>query len=61
MDVTTPVKVTLHKVALSPVAQRQLLSSDYADQEIKGTLQVSKAVTGSGLSKIFKEEHVAAV
>lgn len=57
----TPVKVTYHKVALSPAAQRQLLSSDYADQEIKGTLQVSKAVTGSGLSKMFKEEHVVAV
>lgn len=57
----TPVKVTYLKVALSPAAQRQLLSSDYADQEIKGTLQVSKAVTGSGLSKMFKEEHVLAV
>jgi hypothetical protein len=57
----TPVKVTYHKVALSPAAQRQLLSSDYADQEIKGTLQVSKAVTGSGLSKMFKEERVVAV
>lgn len=57
----TPVKVTYHKVSLSPAAQRQLLSSDYADQEIKGTLQVSKAVTGSGLSKMFKEEHVVAV
>lgn len=56
----TPVKVTYHKVSLSPAAQRQLLSSDYADQEIKGTLQVSKAVTGSGLSKMFKEEHVVA-
>lgn len=53
-----PVKVTYHKVALSPSAQRQLLSNDYADQEIKGTLQVSKAVTGAGLSKLFKEEHV---
>lgn len=57
----TPVKVTYHKVSLSPAAQRQLLSSDYADQEIKGTLQVSKAVTGSGLSKMFKEEHVVAI
>lgn len=56
----TPVKVTYHKVSLAPAAQRQLLSSDYADQEIKGTLQVSKAVTGSGLSKMFKEEHVVA-
>ncbi|MBK5417743.1 phage tail tube protein [Pseudomonas sp. TH31] len=56
----SPVKVTYYKVALSPAAQRQLLSSDYADQEIKGTLQVSKAVTGSGLSKMFKEEHVVA-
>jgi len=56
----TPVKVTYHKVSLSPAAQRQLLSEDYADQEIRGTLQVSKAVTGSGLSKMFKEEHVVA-
>lgn len=56
----TPVKVTYHKVALSPAAARQLLSNDFADQEIKGTLQVSKAVTGSGLSKMFKEEHVVA-
>ncbi|WP_426212509.1 hypothetical protein [Pseudomonas sp. TWR2-1-1] len=57
----TPVKVSYHKVSLSPAAQRQLLSSDYADQEIKGTLLVSKAVIGSGLSKMFKEEHVVAV
>lgn len=57
----TPVKVTYHKVALSPAAQRQLLSSDYADLEIKGTLQVSKAVTASGLGKMLKEEHVVAV
>lgn len=56
----TPVKVTYHKVSLSPAAQRQLLSEDYADQEIRGTLQVSRAVTGSGLSKMFKEEHVVA-
>lgn len=54
----TPVKVTYYKVALSPAAQRQLLSSDYADLEIKGTLQVSKFVTGTGVSKMFKEEHV---
>lgn len=57
----TPVKVTYHKVALSPAAQRQLLSNDFADQEIKGTLLVSKAVTGSGLSRMFVEEHVEAV
>lgn len=55
-----PVKVTYHKVSLSPAAQRQLLSSDYGDQELKGTLQVSKAVTGAGLSKLFKEEHAVA-
>ncbi|WP_422416782.1 hypothetical protein [Pseudomonas sp. GZD-222] len=55
-----PVKVVYHKVSLSPAAQRQLLSSDYADQEIKGTLLVSKAVTGAGLSKLFVEEHVTA-
>lgn len=56
----TPVKVTYYKLSLSPAAQRQLVSADYGDQEIKGTLQVSKAVTGSGLSKMFKEEHVVA-
>lgn len=55
-----PVKVVYHKVSLSPAAQRQLLSSDYADQEIKGTLLVSKAVTGAGRSKLFVEEHVTA-
>lgn len=55
-----PVKVVYHKVSLSPAAQRQLLSSDYADQEIKGTLLVSKAVTGAGLSKLFVEHHVTA-
>jgi hypothetical protein len=55
-----PVKVVYHKVSLSPAAQRELLSSDYADQQIKGTLLVSKAVTGAGLSKLFVEEHVTA-
>lgn len=55
-----PVKVTYHKVSLSPAAARQLVSADYGDQEIKGTLEVSKAVAGSGLSKMFKEEHVVA-
>lgn len=55
-----PVKVVYHKVSLSPAAQRQLLSSDYADQQIKGTLLVSKAVTGAGLSKLFVEAHVTA-
>ncbi len=51
------VKVTYHKVALSPAAQRQLLSADWADQEIKGTLLASRAVNGTGLSKLFKEEY----
>lgn len=51
------VKVTYHKVSLSPAAQRQLITSDYAEQEIKGTLLASKAVSGSGLSKLFKEEY----
>ena len=55
-----PVKVVYHKVSLSPAAQRQLLSSDYADQQIKGALLVSKPVTGAGLSKLFVEEHVTA-
>lgn len=52
-----PVKVTYHKVSLSPAAQRQLISSEYGDQEVKGTLEVSKAVSGSRISKMFKEEH----
>ena len=54
----TPVKVTYHKISLSPAAARQLVSADYGDQEIKGTLLASKAVSGTGLSKMFKEEHV---
>lgn len=52
-----PVKVTYHKVSLSPAAQRQLVTAEYGDQEIKGTLEVSRAVSGSGLSKMFVEEH----
>lgn len=56
----TPVKVTYHKISLSPAAARQLVSADYGDQEIKGTLLASKAVSGTGLSKMFKEEHVIA-
>lgn len=51
------VKVTYYKVALSPAAQRQLVTADWADQEIKGTLLASKAVSGTGLSKLFKEEY----
>lgn len=51
------VKVTYHKVSLSPAAQRQLITSNYAEQEIKGTLLASKAVSGTGLSKLFKEEY----
>ena len=51
------VKVTYHKVSLSPAAQRQLITSDYGEQEIKGTLLASKAVGGSGLSKLFNEEY----
>lgn len=51
------VKVTHHKVSLSPAAQRQLITTDWGDQEIKGTLLASKAVSGSGLSKLFKEEY----
>lgn len=51
------VKVTYHKVSLSPAAQRQLITSEYGEQEIKGTLLASKAISGSGLSKLFKEEY----
>lgn len=54
------VEVVYHKVGLSPAAQRQLLSSDYADQKLKGTLLASKAVTASDRSKLFVEEHVEA-
>lgn len=53
-----PVKVTYYKVSLSPAAARNLVSSDFDTQEIKGTVEVSRFVTGSGLSKMFKEEHV---
>ena len=52
------VKVTYHKVSLKPAAQRQLISADYADQEISGKLLASNNVSGAGLSKLFKEEHV---
>lgn len=55
-----PVKVTYYKVSLSPAAARNLVSSDFDTQEIKGTVEVSRFVTGSGLSKMFKEEHVKA-
>ncbi|MBC7204535.1 MAG: hypothetical protein H5U29_13680 [Pusillimonas sp.] len=51
------VKVTYHKVSLSPAAQRQLITTDWGDQEIKGTLLASKAVAGAGISKMFKEEY----
>ena len=51
------VKVTYHKVALDPAAQRQLISTDFAEQELKGTLLASNAINGTGLSKLFKEEH----
>ncbi|MDW9402395.1 MULTISPECIES: hypothetical protein [Pseudomonas] len=46
------VKVTYHKVSLSSAAQRQLITSDYGEQEIKGTLLASEAVSGRGLSKL---------
>lgn len=51
------VKVSYHKVSLDPAAQRQLISTDFAEQEIKGTLLASSAVNGVGESKLFKEEH----
>ncbi|MGG2396312.1 hypothetical protein ACJRW5_05085 [Pseudomonas sp. SH1-B] len=59
MNVSTgdDVKVTWHKVSLDPAAQRQLISTDYGDLELKGRLQLSKAITGTRLSKMFKEEH----
>ncbi|MBH9742178.1 MULTISPECIES: hypothetical protein [Vibrio] len=59
-DENRPVKVTLHKVALSPSAARNLISTEYATHDITGTLLASKAVTGTGLSRLFKEEHVIA-
>lgn len=51
------VKVTYNEVALSPAALRQLITADWADQEIKGTLLTSKAVAGACISKMFKEEY----
>ncbi|WP_372029910.1 hypothetical protein [Pseudomonas kurunegalensis] len=56
----SPVKVTLYKVALTPTTARQLLSSDWGDFEIKGTLELSKAAvrSGPGQSPLYKEEHV---
>ncbi|MDF4819797.1 hypothetical protein P3547_19920 [Vibrio parahaemolyticus] len=53
-----PVKVTYHKVQLSPTTARQLISTEYGSHEITGKLLASKAITGTGLSKLFKEEHV---
>ncbi len=61
VDTDNDVKVTWYKVSLDPIAQRQLISTEYSDIELKGKLQISKAVTGVGLSKMFKEEHRVAV
>jgi hypothetical protein len=52
------VKVTYHKVSLSPAAQRQLITTDWGGQEIKGTLLASKAVSGTVFGKLFREEYV---
>ncbi|GEM_PF-2392597 len=54
----TPVKVTMYNVSLSPLSQRQLIGSDFGEMELKGTLQLARHVTGTGLSRYFKEEHV---
>lgn len=51
------VKVTWYKISLDPAAQRDLINSEYATLEIKGTLQQSKAITAVGMSKMFKEEY----
>lgn len=54
----SPVKVTLYNVSMSPLSQRQLVGSDFGEMELKGTLQLAKHVSGSGLSRYYKEEHV---
>jgi len=53
----SPVKVTMYNVSISPMSQRQLISTEYGDLELKGTIQLASYVTGSDLSKYYKEEH----
>lgn len=55
-----PVKVTVHKFRVSPTQARQIFSEDYGSLELKGAMEVSKAVSGTGVSRMFKEEHVIA-
>ncbi|MGG5290015.1 hypothetical protein [Pseudomonas shirazensis] len=52
-----PVKVTIYNVSLSPMAQRQLIGTDFGELELKGTVQLAKHITGAGLSRYYKEEH----
>lgn len=54
----SPVKVTMYNVSMSPLSQRQLVGTDFGEMELKGTLQIAKHITGTGLSRYFKEEHV---
>lgn len=54
-----PLKVTMHKVSLSPTQQRGLISVEQeAELQIQGTLMASNAVTGAGLSRLYKEETI---
>lgn len=53
----SPVKVTMHNVSISPTTQRQLISNDYGELELKGVLQFASFANGPGLSGYFKEEH----
>lgn len=54
-----PLKVTMHKVSMSPTQQRGLISVEQeAELQIQGTLMSSKAITGTGLSRLYKEETI---
>lgn len=54
-----PVRVTGHKVALDPMQQRGLISiENEAEVAIQGSLLASRAITGQGLSKLYKEESI---
>lgn len=54
-----PLRVTAHKVSLDPMQQRGLISIDNeAEVAIQGSLLASRAITGQGLSKLYKEETI---
>lgn len=56
-EANSPIKVTIYNVSLSPMAQRQLIGTDFGELELKGTVQLSRSVSGGGLSRYYKEEH----